>query len=156
MAKQQTMDEKQNMIVSNWNAFKDMAKEKWEKLTDSDFASIRENIGSLGSKIQELYGYTKDKAKEEIDQLFSKFGDTFKDATHSIADATHAISERVSKVVDAIKGDDSVSGSNNSSGSEKMIKNTSSNFNSDSNSRSKKDSELQKDQKEFRTAKQAA
>jgi uncharacterized protein YjbJ (UPF0337 family) len=41
-------------------------KEQWGKLTDDDLTTIAGKRDQLAGKIQERYGYAKDKAEDEI------------------------------------------------------------------------------------------
>ena len=50
----------------NWKQFKGKFKEKWGKLTDDDFTVIEGKRDQLVGKIQERYGYEKDRAEKEV------------------------------------------------------------------------------------------
>lgn len=45
---------------------KQFIRQKWSELTDEDLDSVGENIEGLASKIQEKYGYSKERAAEEL------------------------------------------------------------------------------------------
>lgn len=47
-------------------------KEWWGKLTDDDIVKIQGNRDTLLGAIQERYGYTREKAEEEIKRHFPK------------------------------------------------------------------------------------
>ncbi|WGM40243.1 CsbD family protein [Caulobacter sp. NIBR1757] len=53
-------------IEGSWKQFTGKAKEQWGKLTDDDLTEIAGKRDQLAGKIQERYGYAKDKAEEEI------------------------------------------------------------------------------------------
>ena len=61
-----------NRIEGSWKQFSGKAKEQWGKLTDDDIAQINGNREQLEGKIQERYGYSKDKARQEIDNWFNR------------------------------------------------------------------------------------
>jgi len=47
-------------------------KEQWGKLTDDDLMQINGNREQLEGKIQQRYGYTKDQARQEVDNWFNR------------------------------------------------------------------------------------
>lgn len=53
-------------IEGSWKQFTGKAKEQWGKLTDDDLTEIAGKRDQLAGKIQERYGYAKDKAEKEI------------------------------------------------------------------------------------------
>lgn len=55
-------------IQGNWKQFTGKVKEQWGKLTDDDLMQINGSREKLEGKIQERYGYSKDKAREELDR----------------------------------------------------------------------------------------
>lgn len=57
-------------IHGKWNQLKGEAQIKWGKLTDDDWAQINGNKDKLLGKLQESYGWTKEKAEEEADKHF--------------------------------------------------------------------------------------
>ena len=55
-----------NRVEGNWKQIKGAVKEQWGKLTDDDIDVINGRRDQLEGKIQERYGYQKDKAKSEV------------------------------------------------------------------------------------------
>ncbi|HET8548270.1 MAG TPA: CsbD family protein [Bryobacteraceae bacterium] len=55
-------------IEGNWKQFKGHAREKWAKLTDSDWESLAGKKDKLVGRIQERYGYNKEQAEREVDE----------------------------------------------------------------------------------------
>jgi uncharacterized protein YjbJ (UPF0337 family) len=53
-------------VEGSWKEFTGKVKEQWGKLTDDDLAVIAGKRDQLAGKIQERYGYAKDKAEEQI------------------------------------------------------------------------------------------
>ncbi len=53
-------------VRGNWKQFKGKAKEQWSKLTDDDMTIIEGKRNQLVGKIQERYGYAKEKAEKEV------------------------------------------------------------------------------------------
>jgi len=59
-----TMNE--DRIGGNWKQFKGKVKEKWGDLTDDDMTVVEGKRDQLVGKIQERYGYEKDRAEKEV------------------------------------------------------------------------------------------
>ncbi len=58
-------------IEGNWKQAKGRVKEQWGKLTDDDLDTIAGQREQLEGKLQQSYGYAKDKARSEIDTWLS-------------------------------------------------------------------------------------
>ena len=56
-----------NRIEGDWKHLQGNAKEQWGRLTDDDLAAINGRREQLEGKLQERYGYAKDRIKREID-----------------------------------------------------------------------------------------
>jgi uncharacterized protein YjbJ (UPF0337 family) len=57
-----------DQIEGNWKQFKGNAKQKWAKLTDSDWNAISGRRDELVGRIQERYGYAREQAEREADE----------------------------------------------------------------------------------------
>jgi uncharacterized protein YjbJ (UPF0337 family) len=57
-------------IAGNWKQFKGKFKEKWGKLTDDDLTIIEGKKDQLVGKLQERYGYVKERAQKEADDFY--------------------------------------------------------------------------------------
>ena len=55
-------------VEGNWKQLKGKAREKWGKLTDSDFETIAGKKDQLIGRIQERYGISKDEAQKQADE----------------------------------------------------------------------------------------
>jgi uncharacterized protein YjbJ (UPF0337 family) len=62
-----------NRIEGNWKQFTGKAKAQWGKLTDDDLQVINGRREELEGKLQERYGYNKDKIRNEVDSWLSGF-----------------------------------------------------------------------------------
>lgn len=62
-----------NRIEGNWKQFTGKAKAQWGKLTDDDLQVINGRREELEGKLQERYGYNKDKIRNEVDSWLSRF-----------------------------------------------------------------------------------
>jgi uncharacterized protein YjbJ (UPF0337 family) len=61
-------------IKGNWKQFAGRVKQKWGKLTDDDLTLVAGKREELLGKIQERYGYAKDRAEREVDEFIRKLG----------------------------------------------------------------------------------
>jgi len=62
-----------DILEGNWKQMRGSAKEWWGKLTDSDFDRIAGKRDQLVGALQEKYGYTREKASDEIDRRMKEF-----------------------------------------------------------------------------------
>ncbi|MEY8713444.1 hypothetical protein A9B99_21080 [Mangrovibacter phragmitis] len=53
-------------ISGDWKIIKGKVKEEWGKLTDDDLDVIEGKRDQLVGRIQERYGYAKERAEEEV------------------------------------------------------------------------------------------
>jgi uncharacterized protein YjbJ (UPF0337 family) len=56
-----------DVIKGKWNQYSGSAKAKWGELTDDDVDQVAGNQQKLSGKLQERYGWSKDKAEREVD-----------------------------------------------------------------------------------------
>lgn len=61
-----------NIIEGKWERFKGNARIQWGKLTDDDLDVIAGNKTKLAGKIQEKYGYSKQKAEQAAEDWKQK------------------------------------------------------------------------------------
>jgi uncharacterized protein YjbJ (UPF0337 family) len=57
-----------DIVEGNWKQLKGTAKQKWGKLTDSDWNQISGKKEQLVGRIQERYGYSKEQAEREVEE----------------------------------------------------------------------------------------
>ena len=56
--------------IEDWKQINGSVKERWGKLTDDDLTVIRGRRDQLESKLQERYGYAKDRARRKIEDWY--------------------------------------------------------------------------------------
>jgi uncharacterized protein YjbJ (UPF0337 family) len=61
-----------DVLKGKWQQLKGEAKVQWGKLTDDDLDQIEGNSEKLIGKVQERYGYARDRAKQEVDDWFNR------------------------------------------------------------------------------------
>jgi uncharacterized protein YjbJ (UPF0337 family) len=62
-------------IAGNWKQFTRKAKEKWGKLTDSDWSVIAGKRDQLIGKVQERYGIARDEAEKQVAEFERRYED---------------------------------------------------------------------------------
>jgi uncharacterized protein YjbJ (UPF0337 family) len=62
-----------DLIKGKWNQIKGEVKIKWGKLTDDELDQIEGNYDKMIGKLQEKYGYEKEKAEKEAEAFFNKY-----------------------------------------------------------------------------------
>jgi len=62
-----------DQVQGQWKQLKGSMREQWGKLTDDDIEQVAGDRDKLVGKIQERYGYEKDRAQKFIDEAISKF-----------------------------------------------------------------------------------
>lgn len=60
-----------DIIQGKWDQLKGSVKEKWGDLTDDDMTQISGQHDKLSGKLQEKYGWTKQRAEDEITRFMS-------------------------------------------------------------------------------------
>lgn len=68
-----------DQIKGKWKQWVGAAKAQWGELTDDEITQAEGNVERLAGLIQERYGYSKQRAQDEIDRFFLR-----QDATHSL------------------------------------------------------------------------
>jgi uncharacterized protein YjbJ (UPF0337 family) len=58
----------EDILKGKWKQVRGRSKEWWGKLTDDDLDMIDGNRDQLIGKLQERYGYTKDRAAQEVNE----------------------------------------------------------------------------------------
>ncbi|HVW86961.1 MAG TPA: CsbD family protein [Bryobacteraceae bacterium] len=62
-------------VEGNWKQFSGKAREKWGKLTDSDWQVVAGKKDQLVGRIQERYGIAKDEAGRQADDWATSLQD---------------------------------------------------------------------------------
>ena len=60
-----------DQIEGKWKQMKGSVRQKWGQLTDSDYEQIAGSRDKFVGRLQERYGYTRDKAEKELDEWMS-------------------------------------------------------------------------------------
>ena len=96
------MDINTDVIKGQWSQIKGTLKEKWGKLTDNDLQSFDGNFETLKGKLQQLYGYSKERASAELDETVQKLKLKGNEAREAVmGKANQAVDESELKVDNA-------------------------------------------------------
>ena len=85
-----------NRIEGSWKEFKGKAQTQWGQLTDDDLTSIGGKRDELLGKLQARYGYSKDRARQEVDRWLDDIGN----ASDSIAARAMGAKDSAMEVAD--------------------------------------------------------
>jgi len=61
-----------DILEAKWMQLRGKVKEQWGKITDYDLDKIEGKRDQLVGLIQEKYGYTKEKAHQEVEQFLKR------------------------------------------------------------------------------------
>ena len=61
----------EDILQGQWKQMRGKVREWWGKLTDDDLDEINGKRDQLIGKLQERYGYTRDRATREVDTRFN-------------------------------------------------------------------------------------
>jgi uncharacterized protein YjbJ (UPF0337 family) len=61
-----------DILKGKWNQVKGSIKQQWGDLTDNDIARIEGNYDEFVGVLQERYGYTRDRAQQEVDNYLNR------------------------------------------------------------------------------------
>lgn len=57
-----------DILEGKWEQFKGKVQKEWGKLTDDDFDKAAGDTKFLEGKLQEMYGWSEEEAKKEMDK----------------------------------------------------------------------------------------
>ncbi len=69
-----TMPMNKDILQGKWKQMKGRVKQQWGRLTDDRLDRIRGRYEELAGLIQEKYGYTREKAEQELNTFLAKIG----------------------------------------------------------------------------------
>ena len=91
-----------NRVEGNWKQVKGNVKRHWGKLTDADLVAIDGRRQELESKLQERYGYTKDRVRKEIDDWYSSTSSQLSETREELADQIDAIRADIERLTSTV------------------------------------------------------
>ena len=83
-----------NILEGNWKQLRGNIKEQWGKLTDDDLMQIQGKRDKLEGVLQEKYGYSKNKARAEVDSYLDELEEQFDDQRGRVESAVGKAQER--------------------------------------------------------------
>ena len=67
----------EDIVKGQWMQLKGQVRQWWGKLTDDDLEEIAGRKDKLLGMVQERYGYTRERAEEEINKRLDEFERTY-------------------------------------------------------------------------------
>ena len=61
-----------DMLKGKWHQLKGEVKSKWGQLTDDDLNRVSGDAEKLVGRVQERYGYQRERAKREVDDFIKR------------------------------------------------------------------------------------
>lgn len=61
-----------DVLKGKWRQLKGEIKTQWGKLTDDDLDTVEGDFDKLVGRIQERYGYERDRARRELDEFMNR------------------------------------------------------------------------------------
>ena len=61
-----------DQVKGMWHQWKGAAKSQWGKLTDDDLTQAEGDVEKLAGRVQERYGYAKEKARDEVNRFLAE------------------------------------------------------------------------------------
>jgi uncharacterized protein YjbJ (UPF0337 family) len=61
-----------HIMVGQWEQLKSRVKQRWGRLSDDQLNQISGYYDELAGLIRERYGYTKEKARQELDEFIAR------------------------------------------------------------------------------------
>jgi uncharacterized protein YjbJ (UPF0337 family) len=61
-----------DVVKGQWKQLRGEARKQWGKLTDDDWDQINGEREKLVGRLQERYGWTRDEAERNVDDMFSQ------------------------------------------------------------------------------------
>lgn len=62
----------QDILAGKWKQTRGKVKQWWGKLTDNDLDRINGRIEELIGNLQEVYGYTREQAEDEVNRFMDQ------------------------------------------------------------------------------------
>ena len=57
-----------DQVQGKWSQMRGSVREKWGRLTDSDYEQVAGNREKFLGRLQERYGYAREQAEKEVDE----------------------------------------------------------------------------------------
>ena len=64
-----------DVLKGKWHQLKGEVKTQWARLTDDDLKGVEGDAEKLVGRVQERYGYERDRARREVDDFFRHHSD---------------------------------------------------------------------------------
>ena len=83
----------QTVMKGKWHQTKGAVRKQWGKLTDDDVKMFLGEGEVLTGKLQERYGYTRERAEREVTDFMDSLDDMIPEAQEAVAEAQEKVAE---------------------------------------------------------------
>ena len=83
------------VMKGKWHQTKGAVKKQWGNLTDDDVKMLLGEGEVLTGRLQERYGYTRERAEREVAEFMDSLDDVLPEAQEMVADAQTAVTSAI-------------------------------------------------------------
>lgn len=62
-----------DILIGKWKQLRGEVKRRWGQLTDDELDQSKGDFDSLAGRIQERYGYARDRAERDLDDFLNEY-----------------------------------------------------------------------------------
>ena len=82
-----------DVMSGSWDQMRTEVRRRWSKLSDQDLSSVKGEVDRLVDAVQDKYGYSRRKAREQVSRFVRTYGDDMQETTSGfMADAREFVS----------------------------------------------------------------
>jgi uncharacterized protein YjbJ (UPF0337 family) len=84
-------------LVGHWEDLRHQLRSWWDRLTEADLAQIGGQRDRLISLLQQRYGYTRQRAQQEVDQRLQEYGGQAASVAPTVTSAAQGVASTVTE-----------------------------------------------------------
>jgi uncharacterized protein YjbJ (UPF0337 family) len=87
-------------LAGQWERLRPQLRSWWDRLTEADLVQIGGQKDRLISLVQKRYGYTRERAQQEVDRRLQEYGEQPTGATATVTSAAQEAASRVTETAE--------------------------------------------------------
>jgi uncharacterized protein YjbJ (UPF0337 family) len=91
------------VMQGKWHQTKGAVKKQWGSLTDDDVKMLLGEGEMLAGRLQERYGYTRERAEREVSEFMDSLDDVLPEAQEMVAEAQEKVAEAQEAMAEAFE-----------------------------------------------------